>query len=161
MMHFIITGGSGFIGSHLTEQLLDEGHNVTVVDNLTTGSLKNLPKHPRLKVLLKNILSCQPEEFTSQVDGVAHLAATASVTESWLRPLEIHNNNLSAMVAVIELCQALSIPKLVLASSAAVYGGQTNLPILEEQESCPFSPYGLQKLVSEQYASLFAKQLVE
>lgn len=158
-MHFIITGGAGFIGSHLTEQLLDEGHNVTVVDNLTTGSLENLPKHPRLKVLLKNILSCQPEDFTSQVDAIAHLAATPSVTESWLRPLEIHNNNLSAMVAVIELCQALSISKLVFASSAAVYGGQTNLPILEEQESCPFSPYGLQKLASEQYASLFAKQL--
>jgi UDP-glucose 4-epimerase len=158
-MHFIVTGGAGFIGSHLTEQLLDEGHNVTVVDNLTTGSLENLPKHSRLKILLKNILSCQPEDFASQVDGIAHLAATPSVMKSWLQPLEIHHNNLSTMVSVIQLCQALSIPKLVFASSAAVYGGQINLPISEDRDTCPISPYGLQKLVSEQYASLFTKQL--
>lgn len=158
-MHFIVTGGAGFIGSHVTEQLLSEGHSVTVVDNLTTGRLQNLPDHPHLKLLQKNILACQPEDFPKQIDGIAHLAATASVTESWLRPLEAHHNNLSPIVAVIELCQALKIPKLVFASSAAVYGGQVSLPITEAQETSPISPYGLQKLVSEQYACLFAKQL--
>ena len=158
-MHFIVTGGAGFIGSHLTEQLLSEGHSVTVVDNLATGRLQNLPDHPHLKFLQKNILACQPEDFTEQIDGIAHLAATPSVTESWLRPLEAHHNNLSAIVAVIELCQTLNIPKLVLASSAAVYGGQVSLPITEAQETSPISPYGLQKLVGEQYATLFAKQL--
>lgn len=158
-MHFIVTGGAGFIGSHLTEQLLSEGHRVTVVDNLTTGRLENLPKHPRLTFLQKDILICQPEDFTDKVDGIAHLAAISSVTESLYRPLEAHHNNLSTTLAVIQLCQALTIPKLVFASSASVYGNLTQLPISEEQKTSPMSPYGLQKLVSEQYASMFAKQL--
>ena len=159
IMHFVITGGAGFIGSHVTEQLLSEGHSVTVVDNLITGSLQNLTQHPRLKLLQKDVLTCQPEDFTDRIDGIAHLAATTSVTESWLRPLEVHRNNVSTMIAVIQLCQALNIPRLVCASSAAVYGIQRHLPISEEQDTCPISPYGLQKLFSEQYASLFAKQL--
>ncbi|NEP11868.1 MAG: NAD-dependent epimerase/dehydratase family protein [Symploca sp. SIO2C1] len=158
-MHFIVTGGAGFIGSHITEQLLSEEHSVTVVDNLTTGSLNNLPEHPRLKLLDKNILDCQPEDFIQPIDGIAHLAATPSVTDSWLQPLAAHHNNLSATIAVIELCQALNIPRLVFASSAAVYGDKTQLPISETQETSPISPYGLQKLVSEQYTNLFAQQL--
>lgn len=158
-MHFIVTGGAGFIGSHVTEQLLSEGHNVTVVDNLTTGNLQNLPKHPQLKLLQKNILSCEPKDFTSQVDGIAHLAATPSVTESWLQPIAAHHNNLSVTIAVIELCHALNVPKLVFASSAAVYGTPKSLPISEADDTNPISPYGLQKLVSEQYASLFTQKL--
>jgi UDP-glucose 4-epimerase len=159
LMHFVVTGGAGFIGSHLTEHLLQEGHNVTVVDNLKTGKLKNLPEHSRLELLLKNILDCQPEDFTQPIHGIAHLAATPSVTQSWSDPLEAHHNNLSAMLAVLLLCQALNIPKLVFASSAAVYGNKTQLPISEEQQTAPISPYGLQKLASEQYANLFAQKL--
>jgi UDP-glucose 4-epimerase len=158
-MHYIVTGAAGFIGSHVTEQLLAEGHSVTAVDNLTTGNLKNLPNHPRLQFLPKDILTCQPEDFNGKVDGIAHLAATPSVMESWWQPLEKHHNNLSASVAVIQLCQSLGIPKLVFASSAAVYGGQISLPIAEHHPTVPMSPYGLQKLVSEQYANLFAQQL--
>jgi len=157
-MHFIVTGGAGFIGSHVTEQLLSEDHYVTVVDNLTTGNLNNLPEHPRLKFLEKDILACQPEDFSTPIDGIAHLAATPSVTESWLQPLASHHNNLSATIAVIELCQALEIPRLVFTSSAAVYGNPVQLPITETHPTSPISPYGLQKLVSEQYASLFAQQ---
>lgn len=158
-MHFIVTGGAGFIGSHLIEQLLIEGHNVTVIDNLSTGSLNNLPKHPGLKLLLKNVLDCQPRDFQNPIDGIAHLAATPSVTQSWNEPLQCHHNNLSTMMTVLQLCQALKIPRLVFASSAAVYGNKTQLPIQEEQQTSPISPYGLQKLVSEQYANLFAQQL--
>ncbi|MFH7027935.1 MAG: NAD-dependent epimerase/dehydratase family protein [Heteroscytonema crispum UTEX LB 1556] len=158
-MHFIVTGGAGFIGSHLTEQLLSEGHYVTVVDNLSTGSLQNLPEHSHLKILQKDLLLCQPQDFPEPIDGIAHLAATPSVTASWLQPLDAHHNNLSATIAVIELCKALNIPRLVFASSAAVYGNPTQLPISEAQSTSPISPYGLQKLVSEQYASLFAKHI--
>ncbi|MEA5567036.1 NAD-dependent epimerase/dehydratase family protein [Anabaena sp. UHCC 0399] len=158
-MHFIVTGGAGFIGSHLTEQLLSDGHHVTVVDNLSTGSLQNLPEHPHLKLLIKDISRCQPQDFIEQIDGLAHLAATPSVTQSWLQPLKAHHNNLSATIAIIQLCQALNIPRLVFASSAAVYGNPTQLPISENQQTYPISPYGLQKLVCEQYAKLFAKQL--
>jgi UDP-glucose 4-epimerase len=157
-MHFIVTGGAGFIGSHLTEQLLSEGHDVTVVDNLTTGNTTNLPQHPHLKLLTKSILDCQPEDFTVSIDAIAHLAATPSVAESWLKPLETHHNNLSVMIAIIQLCQTLNIPRLVFASSAAVYGNTNQLPILEAHHTIPMSPYGLQKLVSEQYANLFAQE---
>ncbi len=157
-MHFVVTGGAGFIGSHLTDQLLREDHSVTVVDNLSTGRLENLPKHPRLQLLLKNILDCQPKDFPQPIDGIAHLAATPSVTQSWNKPLESHHNNLSTMIAVLMLCQTLNIPRLVFASSAAVYGNKTYLPISEEQATKPISPYGLQKLVSEQYANLFAQK---
>ncbi len=158
-MHFIVTGGAGFIGSHVTEELLSEGHTVTVVDNLSTGSLQNLPEHPRLKLLQKDVSACQPEDFMTPVDGIAHLAATPSVTESWLQPLEAHHNNLSTTISVIQLCQALNIPRFVFASSAAVYGNQISLPIVENHLTSPISPYGLQKLVSEEYASLFAAKL--
>jgi UDP-glucose 4-epimerase len=158
-MHFIVTGGAGFIGSHVTEQLLLEDYWVTIVDNLRTGRLQNLIEHPRLKFLEKDISVCKPEDFTHPIDGIAHLAATPSVTESWLLPLEAHHNNLSAMVSVIGLCQALSIPRLVFASSAAVYGNPIHLPISESHPTTPLSPYGLQKLVGEQYANLFAKSL--
>jgi len=158
-MYFIVTGGAGFIGSHTTEKLLSEGHYITVVDNLTTGNLQNLPEHPCLRLLQKHISTCQPDDFTEPIDGIAHLAATPSVAASWLHPLEAHHNNLSATVAVIQLCQALNIPRIVFASSAAVYGNPTQLPISEEQQTSPISPYGLQKLVSEQYASLFAQHL--
>ncbi|HAX78627.1 MAG TPA: UDP-glucose 4-epimerase [Cyanobacteria bacterium UBA11372] len=156
-MHFIVTGGSGFIGSHVTEQLLSEGYKVTVVDNLTTGRLQNLTKHPRLKFLKKDISACKAEDFPAQIDGIAHLAATPSVTESWLHPLKAHNNNISATISVIELIQALKIPRLVFASSAAVYGNPIQVPISEDHPTSPLSPYGLQKLVCEQYANLFAK----
>lgn len=157
-MHFLITGGSGFIGSHVTEQLLAEGHRVTVVDNFTTGCLENLPTHPNLRLIRRSVLGCKPDDFSNTIDGVAHLAATPSVAHSWLEPLDAHHNNLSATLHVIQLCQALNIPRLVFASSAAVYGIQPNAAISETQPTHPASPYGLQKLVSEQYASLFAKQ---
>lgn len=158
-MHFLITGGAGFIGSHVTEELLGAGYQVTVVDNLVTGKLVNLPTHPNLTFLNKNILDCQPADFTKQIDGIAHLAATPSVTESWLSPLDAHHNNLSATVAVIELVKNLQIPRLVFTSSAAVYGNPINLPITENHPTNPISPYGLQKLVSEQYINLFAQEL--
>ena len=157
-MHFIVTGGAGFIGSYVTEQLLSEGHQVTVIDNFTTGKLSNLQQHPKLKIYQQDISQCQPGDFPQPIHGIAHLAATPSVTQSWSQPLASHHNNLSATLAVIKLCQTLHIPRLVFASSAAVYGNPRQIPIDEEQSTTTISPYGLQKLTSEQYASLFAQQ---
>jgi UDP-glucose 4-epimerase len=157
-MHYLVTGGAGFVGSHVTEQLLSEGHRVTVVDNLATGCLSNLFPHPRLTVIQKDVLDCQPTDFHSSIDGVVHLAATASVNESWLDPLTIHRNNISTLLAVILLCKTLGISKLVFASSAAVYGNTIQLPVVETSPTHPISPYGLQKLVCEQYGSLFAQK---
>jgi UDP-glucose 4-epimerase len=158
-MHYIVTGGAGFIGSHLTEQLLSEGHCVTVVDDLTSGNRENLPAHQNLRLLEKDVLRCQPWDFPETVNGLVHLAATPSVVSSWEHPLHAHQNNLSTMLVVIQLCKALNIPRLVYASSAAVYGNPVQLPIDESHPTTPISPYGLQKLVSEQYLQLFAEQV--
>lgn len=157
MTQFMITGGAGFIGSHLTEKLLLEGHQVIVVDNLSTGKRENLPSHANLFFLEKDVNHLQVEDFINfgQIQGIAHLAAIPSVTESWLNPLSVHHHNLSATVHIIELCQKLNIPRLTMASSAAVYGNIEQLPITENLPTKPISPYGLQKLVSEQYACLF------
>jgi UDP-glucose 4-epimerase len=157
-MRIVVTGGAGFIGSHLTELLLSEGHSVTVVDNLVTGLRENLPKHPNLEFIEKDIKECTPKDFSSEVDAIAHLAATPSVNSSWQLPLENHHQNLSASVAVIQLCQSLNISRVAFASSAAVYGNPCSIPISELTNVNPLSPYGLQKLVSEQYFDLFARQ---
>ncbi|MEA5470682.1 NAD-dependent epimerase/dehydratase family protein [Spirulina sp. 06S082] len=157
-MHFIVTGGAGFIGSHVTEQLLANGDRVTILDNFSTGKFKNLPDYPQLTLVQKSILDCTVEDFNQPVDGIAHLAATPSVESSWLDPLAAHNNNLSATLATIQLCDRLQCPRLVFASSAAVYGMPETLPIAEDHPTKPISPYGLQKLVSEQYGQLFANK---
>lgn len=157
-MHILITGGAGFIGSHLAERLLAAGHAVTVIDNLATGRLANLPDHPRLTFRRQDVADCRPEELPEPMDGIAHLAATASVAASWRQLLAVHHNNLSAMVSVLELCRALAIPRLVFASSAAVYGAQRRLPITESAPVGPLSPYGLQKLTGEHYGRLWAAE---
>lgn len=139
-MHILITGGAGFIGSHLAERLLAAEHAVTVIDNLATGRLANLPDHPRLTFRCRDVADCGPEDLPGPVDGLAHLAATASVAASWRQPLAVHHNNLSVMVAVLELCRALTIPRVVFASSAAVYGAQRRLPVRETAAAEPLSP---------------------
>jgi len=156
-MHFLILGGAGFIGSHLVDQLLIEGHDVTVVDNLTTGRLENLPQSNNLKIIVKDVLECRLEDFTKPVHGIAHLAAIPSVEQSWLNPLGSHHHNLSTVVTAIELCQVLNC-RLVFASSCAVYGNVTSLPIKEENDTNPISPYALQKLFSEKYIGMFSQR---
>ncbi len=115
-----------------------------MVDDFRTGFSSNLSAHPHLTIVEKDIRKCQPADFTVAPDGVVHLAA--------------HGNNLSASLAVIEICRALFIPRLVFARSAAVYGRQIQIPIAESSTVNPISPYGLQKLCSERYLSLFAPE---
>jgi UDP-glucose 4-epimerase len=158
-MHYLITGGAGFIGSHLVEHLLGSGHSVTVLDNFSTGCRSNLPNHEKLRVVADDLLTCAhslPDGLAVTFDGIAHLAAIPSVQESWATPRRAHDANLTAMMSVLELRKRLKIPRLVLASSAAVYGNPVSLPIAEIHPTEPMSPYGLQKLASERYGYLFA-----
>ncbi|WP_373481322.1 NAD-dependent epimerase/dehydratase family protein [Geminocystis sp.] len=155
-MHITITGGAGFIGSHLTEFLLKKGHQITIIDNLTSGKLSNLPSS--IPIINKSISQCQPEDFPKSIDGIVHLAATPSVNNSWLKPIVTHHNNVSEILHLIQLCNKLKISRLVFASSAAVYGNPINLPINESHPTDPVSPYGLHKLFGEKYINLFVSQ---
>jgi len=155
MKRYIVTGGAGFIGSHIVETMLENGAEVFVIDNLTSGLRENLPDHSGVHVLAMDILSCAPADLPVSVDGIVHLAARPSVVDSWAHPMDVHQANLSSTIAVIELCRQLEIPRIVFASSASVYGNQEILPVDEGVCPNPASPYGLQKLASESYLNLF------
>ena len=156
MAHYLITGGAGFIGSHLVEWLLQTGHRVTVVDNFSAGTRGNLPADSNLSIVEQDLLRVTNEELTGSFDALVHLAALPSVTASWRNLSRAHAVNLTATVRVIELAQELKIPRIVYASSAAVYGEADVVPIDEMQRLRPTSPYGLQKAAGEEYGRLWA-----
>ena len=156
MAHVIVTGGAGFIGSHLVERLLEAGNRVTVIDDFSTGSRNNLAARPGLSIIAEGLLTLTSECLTGPFDAVVHLAALPSVNDSWNHLAQAHAVNLTGTVRVIELAQQLRIPRLVYASSAAVYGDTDLVPIEEMRRLRPASPYGLQKVSSEEYGRLFA-----
>ncbi|MBP0496107.1 NAD-dependent epimerase/dehydratase family protein [Pararoseomonas indoligenes] len=150
MATFLVTGGCGFIGSHLCAALRARGHGVRVLDDLSSGSEANLA--PGSKFLLGDV--CQPmalREALAGVDGCFHLAAIASVQRGEKDWLGTHRTNLSATVALLEAARASRIP-VVYASSAAVYGANGNLPLHEDSTVQPLSAYGADKLGCELHA---------
>jgi len=154
MAHYLITGGAGFIGSHLVEWLLESGHRVTVIDDFSAGTRDNLPTHSELSIVEQDLLRLTNNELTGPFHAIVHLAALPSVTASWSNLLQAHAVNLTATVRVIELAQQLGIPRIVYASSAAVYGDSDVVPIEEMQRMRPTSPYGVQKVAGEEYGRL-------
>ncbi|MEM8792424.1 MAG: NAD-dependent epimerase/dehydratase family protein [Pseudomonadota bacterium] len=148
--HYLVTGGCGFIGSHLVDALLSKGHRVTVLDDLSTGRAANLASGARL--IEGDIRDPQIRARAIEgTDGVFHLAAIASVQkciEDWAASSAVNH---LASVAVFELAAAAKIP-VVYASSAAVYGEQAP-PMSEDMPAQPLSPYGADKLAIEQQAA--------
>ena len=134
-MKYLITGGSGFIGSHLTERLLDQGHSVTIIDNLSTGSDDNLSK---IKKVLKfnhgNILD-KPlmEELIAESDYVVHLAAALGVLNIINKPLESLKTNIQGTEVVLEASEKFSKPVLI-ASTSEIYGKNDKVPLNEEDD---------------------------
>ncbi len=153
----LVTGGAGFIGSHSVEQLLEQGCNVRVLDNLSTGRRDNLPlDDPRLEIVEGDI--GDPGAVAAAMRGVSHclhLAAQVSVHESVRDPANSARQNILGCVNVMQAAHQAKIKKLVFASSAAVYGNPKSLPLAEDAVLEPLAPYGLEKLVDEQYAALF------
>jgi len=151
-MQYLVTGGAGFIGSHLVEALLAAGAGVSVLDDLSTGKRENLPQGASLRE------GCITDEAAVAVamqgcDGVFHLAAIASVTQTMQHWAATHRINQSGAVQVFEQAAKASIPA-VYASSAAVYGDNPNLPLAESAVTEPLSPYGLDKLACEWQAAI-------
>lgn len=156
-MHICVTGGGGFIGTHVTERLLLEGHRVLVLDDdrHSTGvTFYGWHGYRRWK---RNVLECDWRELPKDLDAVIHLAAVPSTQAGWEDPLGAHACNLTATLQAVEWCRRLGIRRLVMASSAAVYGRQTRMPIRESSEGVALSPYGLQKAMSESYGRMYAK----
>ena len=158
-MKVLITGGAGFIGSHLVRRLLANGDESVVLDNLSSGLRENLPENVRLIVMDVQddamLELFQKERF----DAVVHLAGQTMVNRSLDQPVHDARENIVGGIKVLEACRHTNVKMIVFSSSAAVYGdvSEDELPVRESQPPRPMSFYGLSKLTMEQYLELYYK----
>lgn len=157
MKRALVTGGSGFIGSHLCTALIEEGLEVTCLDNLSTGKIENLkPLMDRETFRFVKGTICDDKllsQLVREVDIVFHLAAMVSVPESVTHPIACHEQNVTAFAKLLQFSGLRMIP-VVYASSSAIYGEGKESPIKETDFPNPLSPYGASKYVDEIYARL-------
>lgn len=155
----LVTGGAGFIGSNLVDRLIREGHNVRVVDNLSTGNKRNLDEASNRIEFIEGDL-CDPavvERSVVGIDTVFHVAAVPSVPRSMADPWGSHDNNVNATVRLLQGCAGAGVRRVVYSSSSSVYGDTPVLPKVESVEPLPKSPYAAAKLSGEQYVLAFAR----
>lgn len=155
IMKAIVTGGGGFIGSHLAERLLADGHQVVVLDNFSTGrptNLTHLASEPYLRVYEVDIAE-DPDltAYFSGADWVFHLAALADIVPSIQRPAAYHRANVDGTMAVLEAARGVGAKRFVYAASSSCYGIPAVLPTPETAPPRPMYPYALTKFVGEQY----------
>jgi nucleoside-diphosphate-sugar epimerase len=158
MAHYLVTGGAGFIGSHLAEALVQRGHRVRVVDNLITGKRLNLDHLPAVEFVEGDL--ADPEVAAAVVEGVdyvLHQAAIPSVPRSVKDPITSNRANVDASLNVLVAARDAGVKRLVYAGSSSAYGDTPTLPKREDMATNPLSPYALQKLVAEQYCQLFTQ----
>jgi UDP-glucose 4-epimerase len=157
-MRALVTGGAGFIGSHLVERLAQEGHEARAFDNLTTGKRENLAHVPSAELVVGDIRDAHALGRAMEgCDVVFHQAAIVSVPYSVEHPHESLDVNLRGTLNVLEAARHAKTRRVVMASSAAVYGEDPELPKRESMTPSPISPYGLEKLASEHYLSMWSK----
>ena len=160
-MRFVVTGGAGFVGSHLVKLLVREGHQVKVIDNLHTGKMRNLEE------VIADIEFCELDiqDFDSMekelrdIDGVFHQAALTTVQDSFKMTDKYHSVNVDGTENIFKIAQKNNF-KVIYASSSSVYGHQDVVPILENFDKKPINPYGKTKLDDEVLAEKYAKQRV-
>ncbi len=159
MSNYLITGGAGFIGSHIAEELTGEGHNVRIFDNLSSGHLHNLD-HLKGKVeFVKGDVRDRAaiEAAMKGVDFCYHEAALVSVFESVEKPFDNHDINMTGALNVLNAAKLAGAKRVVFASSAAIYGNDPALPKREDMRPQPASPYAAGKITGEYYLSIFAQ----
>jgi UDP-glucose 4-epimerase len=155
----LVTGGAGFIGSHVVDRLLALGHEVRVVDNLSTGSRENLA-HVAERIDFQHGDLCDPAAAARAVEGmevIYHLAALPSVPRSLKDPWGSHDANVNATVHLLQAAVKAGVRRVVYSSSSSVYGDTPELPKVESFEPLPRSPYAASKLASEQYVLAYAR----
>ena len=155
----LVTGGAGFIGSHLVDRLLDEGFRVRVVDNLSTGEKKNLAQHHGKKSFqfiegdIRNFDLVK--KIVKGIDAVFHEAALVSVTRSVENPLLSNEINVTGTLNLLKACVDAQVKRFVYASSCSVYGDTETLPNHENLAPIPLSPYAVSKVAAENYVKVF------
>ena len=152
----LITGGAGFIGSYITNKLLETENRVIVLDNFSTGRKENIINHENLILHKIDIYreDLEPIFINEKPDFCIHLAAQTKVTDSAQNPYKDAELNILSSIKLLSLCKTYQIKKFITASSAAVYGTPKYLPIDEMHPTQPISPYGLSKLTMEKYVQL-------
>ena len=157
-MHFIVTGGAGFVGSHLVKLLVEEGHKITVIDNLHKGKKENLAsvinKIKFQKIDIRDYESMK--KVLKNIDGVFHQAALTVVQDSFSRPEEYFDVNVCGTENIFKLANENKF-KVVYASSSSVYGHKLETPIAEDVERNPINPYGKTKLETEHLVEKYSK----
>lgn len=154
-MKVLVTGGAGFIGSHVVDRLIQENCQVVIIDNLSTGLLENINKAAQfvqMDIRSNQVLDLFVKE---KFDYVIHLAAQTMVHKSLEMPDYDCDVNISGTVNLLEACRKTNVKRIVFSSTAAVYGNATNLPVIEATPKGPTSFYGLSKLTCENYLSLY------
>ena len=159
MNHCLVTGGAGFIGSHLVEALVKRGDAVRVLDNLSTGRAENLAAVSRAIELVEGDIRDRDtvRDATQGVDRVFHQAALVSVPLSVKDPTTTFAINVDGTLNLLEAARQAGVRSFVFASSSAVYGDLPGLPKTETSAVNPISPYGLSKYIDEQYAKLYSQ----
>src|SRR5688572_29592626 len=158
MAQYLVTGGAGFIGSHLAEELVRRGESVRVVDSLITGKRENLAHLPQVEFIEGDL--AEPgvaARAVSGVDYVLHQAAIPSVPRSVEDPVTSNRANVDATINLLVAARDARVKRVVYAGSSSAYGNTPTLPKHEEMPPRPLSPYALQKLVSEQYCQMFTE----
>ena len=158
MSSYLVTGGAGFIGSHLAEELLKRGHRVRVADSLITGKRKNLDVVKPTEFLEGDLADAAfAEKACAGMDYVLHQAAIPSVPRSVDDPITSNRANITATLNVLVGARKAGVQRLVYAGSSSAYGDTPTLPKDEEMPTRPLSPYALQKVVGEQYLLMFTR----
>ena len=157
-MKCLVTGGAGFIGSNLVDRLIDDGNEVVIVDNMSTGKEENINPKARFNRVDIGLPTATPylTKLMEGVDVVYHLAALARVQPSIEEPIEYHRANVDGTHNLLVAARDAGVKRFVFSSSSSVYGNAEKMPISEESELNPMSPYALHKLIGEQYCKLFS-----
>ena len=156
MPKIIVTGGAGFIGSHIVDALVLGGYEVHIVDNMSAGKEENInPKAIFHKVDIRDKDALIP--IFKDVKYVFHEAANPQVQYSMENPIETNEINVNGLLNILEASRINNVRRVIFASSGAVYGNQETMPITEDMEANPLSPYGAQKYIGEVYMKLYSQ----